>query len=223
MTAVLINLLLPLLAIVTLLAAFFYLLKALAQRQRINRQVYSVAQVETRRAMKIGFLRAIVVALVAAMLLFAWGVLRAIGTWPLLPEPTPTLTLLPTSSSTPTVAPDVTPAPIETISLPLTPAAAETAVATPTATATATATATPTITPTPQPATAVVSSGVGVWLRAAPSTDGEQLEWLLDDTILTLLPGYETGSDFDWQQVRAPSGKEGWVAVPFIRYLGTEE
>ncbi len=221
MTAVFINILLPLLATVTLLAAFFYLLKALEQRRRINRQVYSVGQVETRRAMKIGFLRAIVIAFAAALLLFAWGVMSATGTWPLLPELTPMPTLAPANTSTPTLSPEVTPVPLETISLSLTPAATETAVATPTPIATATPT--PTVTPTPQPATAVVSSGVGVWLRATPSTAGEQLEWLLDDTILTLLPGYETGSDFDWQQVRAPSGREGWVAVPFIRYLTPEE
>lgn len=221
MTAVFINILLPLLAIVTLLAAFFYLLKALGQRRRINRQVYSVGQVEMRRAMKIGFLRAIVIAFAAALLLFAWGVMRATGTWPLLPEPTPMPTVAPTNTPTPTLSPDVTPAPAETMSLTLTPGAMETTVATPTATATATPT--PTVTPTPPPATAVVSSGVGVWLRAAPSTGGEQLEWLLDETVLTLLPGYETGSDFDWQQVRAPSGREGWVAVPFIRYLTPEQ
>ena len=55
--------------------------------------------------------------------------------------------------------------------------------------------------PPPVVETAVVSSGVGVWLRANPSTTGEQLEWLLDGTVLTLLAGQETADSIVWQQV----------------------
>jgi SH3-like domain-containing protein len=63
----------------------------------------------------------------------------------------------------------------------------------------------------------VVTSEVGVWLRGTPSTEGEQLEWVLGGTILTVLPGQQTADDFDWQQVRTPAGNEGWVAVDFIQ------
>jgi hypothetical protein len=62
----------------------------------------------------------------------------------------------------------------------------------------------------------VVSSGVGVWLRGAPSTSAEQLEWLLDGTAVTLLSGQETADDLLWQQVRTEAGVEGWVARDFL-------
>jgi hypothetical protein len=73
-------------------------------------------------------------------------------------------------------------------------------------------------TPTAEPVTATVISEAGVWLRAIPGTEGEQLEWVLEGTTLTLLPGLETADDLEWQQVRTPAGNEGWVAVPFIQY-----
>ena len=61
-----------------------------------------------------------------------------------------------------------------------------------------------------------VSSGVGVWLRGAPSTTGEQLEWLLDGTLVTLLGQQETADDLLWEQVRTEGGVEGWVASDFL-------
>jgi hypothetical protein len=76
----------------------------------------------------------------------------------------------------------------------------------------------PTATATAAPQTATVSSGVGVWLRAAATTEAEQLEWILDGTVLTLLPGRQSAEGFEWQQVRTPAGNEGWVAVDFIVY-----
>ena len=76
----------------------------------------------------------------------------------------------------------------------------------------------PTVTPAPKVPTATVTSGVGVWLRAAPNADSEQLEWVLEGATLILLPGLEQGPEFDWQQVRTLDGNEGWVAVPFITY-----
>ncbi|MBX7253849.1 MAG: SH3 domain-containing protein, partial [Candidatus Promineofilum sp.] len=86
--------------------------------------------------------------------------------------------------------------------------------ASPTPEATAAATATTPV------QTATVSSGVGVWLRGAPSTTGEQLEWLLDGTVVTLLPGQQTADDLLWQQVRTEAGVEGWVARDFLTVEG---
>lgn len=219
MTGLIVTVLLPILATITLVAAFTFLLKALGQRRRIDSQMYSVGQVETRRAMKIGFLRATGIAGLAAVLLLVWGVMLSISeAEPATLEPpltpvveTPGLqTPMGTFTGTPSATPSPSPSPTQELTL--SPTATETAVATPTPTVT------PTETPTPAPATATVSSGVGVWLRATPSTAGEQLEWILDGTLLTLLPGFETGEEFSWQQVRTPAGNEGWVAVPFIRY-----
>lgn len=215
MTAVLINILLPLLALISLVAAFVYLFRALGQKRRIARQVYSVGQVEMRRAMKIGFLRAIIIAVVGAVLLVAWSILLSVNaTAPIMSaEETPVPS--PEFAATPTITPSLTPteprpSPSPTLDLLTTPTSTETAVPSPTST----------ITPTPEPTTATVSSGVGVWLRATPSTDGEQLEWVLDGTLVILLPGQETGEEFTWQQVRTPAGNEGWVAVPFLVYDG---
>ena len=81
---------------------------------------------------------------------------------------------------------------------------------------TASATPQPTVTNTPQPPTASVSSGVGVWLRDLPGTETEQLEWLLEGTILIVLPGQETVDDLLWQQVQTEDGLAGWVAADFI-------
>ncbi|MCA9925092.1 MAG: SH3 domain-containing protein, partial [Anaerolineales bacterium] len=71
-------------------------------------------------------------------------------------------------------------------------------------------------TATPVVETAVVTSGVGVWLRSVPGVDGEQVEWLLANTQVVLLAGQATADEFEWQEVQAPSGNVGWVAVPFI-------
>ena len=62
----------------------------------------------------------------------------------------------------------------------------------------------------------MVNSGVGVWLRAIPSVDGEQLEWVLDGTVLILLDQVENTAEFSWQYVQTPAGNVGWVAASFI-------
>ena len=72
--------------------------------------------------------------------------------------------------------------------------------------------------PTALPKTAVVSSGVGVWLRRDPGTSGEQLEWLLDGAVLTILAGTQQVDGYEWQHVLSAAGIEGWVAVDFIVY-----
>jgi hypothetical protein len=120
------------------------------------------------------------------------------------PIPTPTL---PVATPAPEVLPSTTeptaataPAQVSPTVLPTSPTTA--------------ATAAPTATTAPQ--TATVSSGVGVWLRGAPSTTGEQLEWLLDGTVVTLLAGQQTADDLLWQQVRTATGVEGWVARDFL-------
>ncbi|MCA9963022.1 MAG: SH3 domain-containing protein [Anaerolineales bacterium] len=74
----------------------------------------------------------------------------------------------------------------------------------------------PTETAVPAPTTATVNSGVGVWLRSVPGTASDQLEYLVDGTILTLLDSQQTADDLVWQQVTAPSGTAGWVALDFI-------
>lgn len=205
-----INVIIPLLAGISLLLALFFVLRAWQQRSGVSRAAYSVGRQEARQAMQVDVVRGIAAFLVGLILLGVFGL-----------SPRPVESALPPTGTLPATAPD----------------AALDATSTPTATAeiiptdtptlepsptvpevTATATPLPTDTPVPEPSTATVSSGVGVWLRAAPSTGAEQLEWLLDGTVVNLLEGYETADDLEWQQVQTPAGSVGWVAVAYIIY-----
>ena len=203
MTIVL-NIVLLSLAGLSVLGAFYFLAKGLGARSRITRQAYSVGQVEARRTSLLNWIRAGFFFLAALIFLGIFAVRPLLSGREPAAVPTPTLPVA-------TPAPDV--GPVAT-----TPPTAESAPqASPTvlpASPTAEATTAPAIAPTPQ--TATVSSGVGVWLRGAPSTTGEQLEWLLDGTLVTLLPGQQTSDDLLWQQVRTEAGVEGWVARDFL-------
>ncbi len=202
-----INILFLVLAGLSFFAALAFLFRAFGTRSSAARQAYGVGQVETRRETQINLMRAVLFFLLGLIFLAVFAVVPRLTATapeepaaPLLPTPnteavpTPLPTLAPISSPTPTIE--------ATATTPSEPA---------------TATPMPTLTPIPAPETAVVTSGVGVWLRAAPSTNGEQLEWLLDGTIVSLLAGSETADGLDWQQVRfEETGLEGWVAREFL-------
>lgn len=228
MAALIFNVLMPVLAVLCVIVALIFLGRALGARGRIGRQAYGVGQQEARRTMQLNFMRAIAAFAVGAVILGVWGLnLVAAEREPAstaTPSPTtpsdtdftapaasPTITAVPLNpTQTPTVTPVVIPT--ATSSAPITATVTLTGPVTP-----PTATAVP-VTATPDEDTATVNSAVGVWLRAEPNTGAEQLEWVLDGATLTLLPGYETGENFEWQQVRTPEGNEGWVAVEFITY-----
>jgi hypothetical protein len=57
---------------------------------------------------------------------------------------------------------------------------------------------------------------VGVYLRAEPSTTAAELAYLVDGTVITLLPGRQTAEEFEWAQVRTAEGLEGWVVLEFL-------
>ncbi len=201
MTVVL-NIVLLSLAGLSLLAALYFVAKALGARSNASRQAYNVGQVEAKRASQVNWIRAAFTLLAGLIFLGVFAVRPLISRDEPPADPDPTL-------------PAVEVAP--TIPVATEPANTPAAIATPTsppASPTAEATAAPTA--TTAPVTATVSSGVGVWLRGSPSTSGEQLEWLLDGTIVTLLAGQESADDLVWQQVRTESGVEGWVARDFL-------
>ena len=197
--SVVINVVLLSLAGLCLLAGVAFIFKGLGARSRITRQAYSVGQVEAKRTSQVHWIRAGFF-FVAGLLFLGIFAVRPLFSrvGEVAPEPTPT--------TAPTAAPTAT-IPVVVATDPPTPTS-------PPVTPTAAATSAPT--PTTAPITAAVSSGVGVWLRGAPSTSGEQLEWLLDGTIVTLLAGQETADDLLWQQVRTETGVEGWVANDFL-------
>jgi hypothetical protein len=197
------NIVLLSLAGLSVLGALYFLLKGLGARSRINRQAYSVGQVEARRTSLLNWVRAGFLFLAALIFLGIFAVRPLLSGREPDVVPTPAL-------ATATVAPGVTPQ----ATVPTTAAAPQASPTVLPASPTPEATTAPTLAPTPQ--TATVSSGVGVWLRGAPSTTGEQLEWLLDGTLVTLLPGQQTADDLLWQQVRTEAGVEGWVARDFL-------
>lgn len=196
--SVVLNVVLLSLAGLCLLAGMAFVFKGLGARSRITRQAYSVGQVEAKRTSQVHWIRAAFFFLVGLLFLVIFAIRPLFSPDEVAPEPTPTVA--PTAAPTATIP----------MVLPTNPPAPTSPPVTPTAAATAAPTA------TTAPVTAAVSSGVGVWLRGAPSTSGEQLEWLLDGTIVTILAGQETADDLLWQQVRTETGVEGWVASDFL-------
>ncbi|MBP6015364.1 MAG: SH3 domain-containing protein [Candidatus Promineofilum sp.] len=201
MTAVL-NIVLLSLAGLSLLVALYFVSKALGARSNVNRQAYNVGQVEAKRDSQVNWLRA-AFSLIIGLIFVGVFAVRPLISPRQTPAPAPTLP-----------ASDVDIAPTQAVTLTPTQPTAEPQPTSPPASPSPEATAAPTA--TTAPVTATVSSGVGVWLRGAPNTSGEQIEWLLDGTIVTLLGGQETADDLVWQQVVTEGGVEGWVASDFL-------
>lgn len=200
------NLLLLILAGLLAVAALLFALSALRTRSSIANEPYGVGRQESRREMQVAFFRAAVAGIVALILFGVYGLSFTPGDV-LSTEVEATSTSAATAETLPANVPAG-----PTVTATLAPSPSRTSAPT----ATATATTVPTETPTSVPS-AVVDSEVGLYLRPTPGSD-VQLELLPNGTQLTLLPGLETVDDTEWQQVRAPSGNEGWVAVEFITY-----
>lgn len=207
------------LSIFAILGAVLFLSRAWGNRTTSVQAPFNVGQHQARMAMRINVIRAFAVLIFGVILLGVFLLMRVnqAGSESLLdvltPQSSPTAPIeLSPTQTVPVVEPQPpTPVPVVTQAVPVLPSS------TPIVEDTPTSAPLPTNTAVPEPETAVVSSGVGVWLRATPSTDGEQLEWLLQGVELILLEGQSTGETFTWQQVQAPSGTVGWVAIDFIQ------
>ncbi len=80
----------------------------------------------------------------------------------------------------------------------------------------------PTVTPTPilKNGLVVGTGESGVWLRPDPSTQGEPIERLSDNSFLRVLPTELVEADgFEWINVRTISGQEGWIANIFVEIV----
>jgi len=207
------------------LIGLFFLLRGLQFRSRSSHASYGVAQQDARRAMQTDFVRGIAAGFVGLILLGVVGLSPSPAAEDFVTtEPPPTRAII-SSTNTPTSTPTspslvnspIPPTEIATQELLIQGSPTFEPTSTPVE-PTSTITPEPALTDTPKPLTATVNSGVGVWLRRTPGVDGEQVEWVLDGTVLTLLPGVETADEFEWQQVITPEGNEGWVAIPFILY-----
>lgn len=207
---ILFSLVIPLLGIVSIVAAIYFALRAFSSRSRVDKAAYGYGQLETRQSMQVDFGRAVIALFVGLIFLAVYAVNLAGGG--AAPEPAFVPTISPTDTAEPEVVETAVPTPTATI----TPAPFPTSQVTVVATPTSPPIATPTQTPEPAPRTATVSSGVGVYLRAEPSTSATDLTWLQDGTLLTLLPGEAQADGYNWVFVRIADGQEGWVATEFI-------
>ena len=207
------SIIIPLLGAIGILAAIFFALRALSSRFQVSKEAYGVGQLETRRSMQKDLLRAGAALLVGLIFLGAYGLISRSAE----------------ASPEPEMTPEISPEPVVTE-----PAAGETAVPQPTNSPTAvpfpesqvtllptippapSPTPIPTATPEPELKTAVVASGVGVYLRQEPSTSAPDIEWLLDGVQLVLLNSEAEADGYVWVLVRTPDGNEGWVATDFI-------
>ena len=221
---VVLDLFISIAASVSILFALYFAWKAFTSYSRTSRETYGVGQQRARVSMQVNVVWSFML-LIAGLVLFGVSDLSfgAMAAEPLaIPETgTPSIVNTPdvaattavtvTIPTTPTNTPTLSP--LATVDLGTTPV--PTVVSAP---ATLTPIIQPSATATTAAATAVVSSGVGVWLRSVPSTTGEQLSWLLDGTILIVLAGQQQADEYEWQQVRTVDGIEGWVAVDFIIY-----
>lgn len=200
------------LAIICLLVALGFLMRAFGARNQAQSAAYSVGRQELRRDMQVDLVRGAAFLLVSLTVWAVFGLslqpgrvdanLSATATVTVASEATSTVTAAPTATSTQTPAGTNTPAPTPT---------------TPPDIPTQTPSPTPTPTDTPRPPTAIVNSPNGLFLRERPG-GVQEVELIADGAELLLLPGRETVADLEWQQVRTPTGNEGWVAVEFIIY-----
>lgn len=213
MTAVL-NSLILILAGGAALAGIYFLVRAVQSRSVEVSSPYNVGRQKAHHELQINIARAVFSFVVALIL---WGVS---GLSAETVESLPDVTESPAEAATAVTTPS--PAATATIQIPpsaIPPSPSNVPANTPTEPATAVPPSPmPTDTPSPEPRTATVTSGVGVWLRSEPSTDSEQLEWLLQGTVLTVLEGTAAAENLAWQQVQTEGGLVGWVAVPFITY-----
>jgi hypothetical protein len=78
------------------------------------------------------------------------------------------------------------------------------------------ATVTPEPPPPPQRFVVAGTNGQGLFLRPEPSTAGDPLTTLPDGTVVEQIGADVSAPDRLWRQVRAPDGREGYVAADFL-------
>ncbi len=211
-----VELALPIVALISLLLALGFAGRAWRSREAINRQPYGVGRQEVRRGMQLSLLYGGVALVIGALALLGRGILSfpAAG-------PAPAATIGVTTDVVPAgstaVSGTAPPAPAGSLTPLVTPspsASPTNPVPTPTDTATPTLTPTPTATPLPR---VVVNSPNGLYLRPEPGGT-EEVELIRDGAVLIFLGERRTANDLEWIRVRTPAGNEGWVAVAFVTF-----
>ena len=208
------SIIIPLLGAIGILAAIFFALRAVASRVQASKEPYGVGQLETRQSMQKDLIRAGAALFVGLIFLGVYALLSRNAEAALEPVATPETS--PEFVATEPASADETAVPQATNSPTPAPFPESQVTVLPTIPPAPSPTPIPTSTPEPELKTAVVASGVGVYLRQEPSTTAPDLEWLLDGVQLVLLPGEAEADGYTWVLVRTPDGNEGWVATDFI-------
>ena len=212
------SLIIPLFGAIGILTAIFFALRALSSRFQVSKEAYGVGQLETRRSMQKDLIWA-AMALVVGLIFLGVYALLSKGAAEVDPEPTPVPEMTAEPGETEPAAAQETAVPQATNSPTPVPFPESQVTVLPTIPPAPSPTPIPTSTPEPEPVTAVVASGVGVYLRQEPSTTAPDLEWLLDGVQLVVLPGRTDADGYTWVLVRTPEGNEGWVATDFIEIV----
>ncbi len=207
------NIVLLVLAFIFALGSAAMLIRGLRARSSMNSRAYGVERQEMRHEMLVSFSRGAVLLLVALIVFAIYGLL------PKVDEIGSDVTATPIPAGRPTAA--AQDAKVPSLSLtasnatePLTPFASRTPSEEDSIEIEPTLTATRSL----QATTAVVDSFNGLWLRSAPDPESDQIELVPNESELIVLRGREPSDEPVWQQVRAPSGNEGWVFMQFIVY-----
>lgn len=219
MITTILTIVIPLLALVSLVSVVFFFGRAFTLKIQAAKQNYGVGQFEKIREMKLDVMRGVGAAILGLIFLAVFGIMPRSSETAVSPAeaPMPTMTTVVDITPSPTVTAIIIPT-MEPGTAVIFPTSTPDSITAPADTPSAIPTILPaTATPAaPAEKTAVVASGVGVWLRDAPTVNSNQLEWLLEGVVLTVLDGQETADDFDWQEVRTAAGVEGWVASDYI-------
>jgi hypothetical protein len=193
--------------------AVILFIRGLKARSSLADRAYGVERQEVRHEMLASFTRSAVFLFIALIVFAIYGLV------PRDEEIEPVATVTRASLPIPTIEADGTLLPS-----PSTPPTRASGLTTPTTTATPDVQSTRVNEPSQVPTntllakTAVVNSFNGLWLRSESDPEGDQLELIPNETVLIVLQEDETTDQTEWQQVRSPSGLEGWVFKQFILY-----
>ncbi len=200
------DIVLPILAVASLLLALYFFAVAVAARRGMSANNYDVEKQKKRQNSLVAFARSGFFLLLALIFFSVFGINA-------LPEEV-ARPAVPTTVGT--IVPEAT-EPIATISSPATPTSRSSTPTSPIPTRTPLPTDTPIPTDTPVVLTAIVASPNGLWLREAPGGT-QQLELIPDGTTLLVLDSKAVFEEIEWQEVETEAGNTGWVAVDFIIY-----
>ena len=195
------------------LGSIALLIRGLRSRTSMPSRAYGVQRQEKRKEMLISLSRAAFLFLLALIVLVIYGLLPGTEEIGIDLAPIPEATSAPSIPTVETVEKSPTGPPVVVV-------ATATPIVTEEIIQEETSTSPPEQSPTiaSQANTAVVNSINGLWLRSDPDRTGDQIELIPNETLLIVIRRSEPAEQPEWQQVRAPSGSEGWVFIEYLIY-----